>query len=179
MEPRFAPQRPRPGAEKKDRPAEPSHHELGRSRGGWGTKVHVLVDGRGVPLGAYLTPGQAHEVHGVEPLLDPDGATPALAWYDPRAVAGDKGYSSVAVRERITAAGWTPVIPRHSNELARDHSDFDRELYRRRNVVERCIGRLKEFRRIATRYEKLATSFRAMLDLAFVLLYFRDLARAA
>lgn len=114
----------------------------------------------------------------MEPLLDPDGATPALAWYDPQAIAGDKGYSSGAVRERIAAAGWAPVIPHRSNELARNNAEFDRDLYRRRNAVERCIGRLKEFRRVATRYEKLATSLRARLDLAFVLLYFRDLGRS-
>lgn len=163
------------GGGKKERAEEPADHALGRSRGGFGTKVHLLVDASGVPLGFHLTAGQAHELTGLEALLDPDDATPLLHLVEPAALAGDKGYSANWVRERIAAVGWRPVIPTRSNEHRVCNDAFDPRLYKRRNVVERCVGWLKECRRIATRYEKLAVSYAAMLTLACVQRYLRVL----
>ena len=85
----------------------------------------------------------------------------------PSALAGDKGYSSKAIRAWLAQRGIQDVIPTRSNETRRE--SFDRELYRQRNVVERCIGWLKENRRIATRFEKLAVHYMAMLDIAMIL----------
>lgn len=176
---RFAPAALRLAGEKKSRESEPNDHALGRSRGGYGTKVHVIVDGRGVPLGMHLTGGQAHELTALESLLDPDVGTPILHDVEPAALAADKGYSASWARERIQAVNWRPIIPTKSNEKLVTNESFDRMLYRQRNVVERCIGWLKECRRIATRYEKLAVSYLAMLRLACIQRYFRTLERIA
>ena len=83
----------------------------------------------------------------------------------PRAVAGDKGYSYLSVRTWLAERGIKAVIPTRSNQPS---LKLDRDLYRRRNVVERCIGWLKCCRRIATRYEKLAIHFVAMIKLAMI-----------
>ncbi len=91
----------------------------------------------------------------------------------PEKVAGDKGYSSPAIRAFISACGAEPVIPHRKDELDRMPSPprFDRRAYRRRNAVERLVGRLKEWRRIGTRFEKLAVNFAAMVRIAFIRLY--------
>jgi transposase len=87
----------------------------------------------------------------------------------PRYVVGDKGYSSRKVRRYLAHRGIRAVIPRRANE--RQQSTFDRERYRARNQVERLINRLKQFRRIATRYEKLAEQYVAMVTLAAIVLW--------
>jgi transposase len=91
----------------------------------------------------------------------------------PARAAGDKGYSSPAIRSFLAACGAEPVIPYRKDELARMPKPprFDKKAYRRRNVVERLVGRLKEWRRIGTRFEKLAVNFAAMIRLAFIRLY--------
>ena len=88
----------------------------------------------------------------------------------PRRVAGDKGYSNPRVRRELRARRTTPVIPHRDDELARMKRppDFDRAAYRRRNAVERCVGWLKEFRRVGTRYEKLAVNYQQMVELAML-----------
>lgn len=93
------------------------------------------------------------------------------------AIAADKGYSGYRNRRAVRERGMQSIIPQKSNEKARRGRafEFDRELYRRRNVIERSIGWLKELRRIATRYEKLATSYLSMLKMAFILRYFNTL----
>lgn len=94
----------------------------------------------------------------------------------PRWLAGDKGYSYPTIRQWLEQHKIAGVIPRRSDQMVRDgHPPFDRDTYRRRNVVERCIGWLKECRRIATRYEKLAVSFVAMVNLAMIQRYLRIL----
>lgn len=108
-----------------------------------------------------MSAGQAHEARLFEPTMElarPRG--------EPKAVAGDKGYSSGRIRAWIAAAGALDVVPTKSNEPRRE--GFDKELYRERNVVERCFGWLKECRRVATRYEKLAVHFLAMVKLAMI-----------
>lgn len=150
---------------------EPADHALGRSRGGFGTKLHLITDGAGIPLAALLTPGQAHESRSVEPLLrlirlrrpGQQGGRPRTR---PRRLAGDKGYSYRTVRRYLRQRGITAVIPTRKDQ--RTNPRFDRLLYRRRNVVERCVGWLKENRRLGTRYEKLAVNFLAMVKLAMI-----------
>jgi transposase len=81
---------------------------------------------------------------------------------------GDKAYSSQNIRAKLRAKGVTPIIPRKSNEKGRS---INRGLYRERNRVERLINRLKQNRRIATRYEKYAVNYLAMLTIASILLW--------
>lgn len=88
----------------------------------------------------------------------------------PQRLAGDKGYSVRRVRDWLKAHGITPVIPHKDNETARYDArvTFDKQSYRRRAVVEQCIGWLKECRRIGTRFEKLAVNFLGMVHLAMI-----------
>ena len=87
----------------------------------------------------------------------------------PERVCGDKGYSSGKIRSYLRRRRIRLTIPWKQNERRR--GPFDREIYRRRNVVERAINRLKQFRRIATRYEKEAKNYLAMLQIAAILLW--------
>jgi transposase len=88
----------------------------------------------------------------------------------PRKLAGDKGYSVPRIRDWLKARGIEPVIPHKENEQARHDPTvwFDRIAYRGRCVAEQCVGWLKEFRRIGTRFEKLAVHFHGMLQLAMI-----------
>ncbi|MFL5338096.1 MAG: IS5 family transposase [Geminicoccaceae bacterium] len=145
---------------------------LGRSQGGFSTKVHLRAEGNGRPITVVLTSGERHEQVALAALLDhgairrPGRGRPRLR---PRAVAGDKGYSSPTARARLRRHGIRPVIPSKSNE--RRQPGFDRDAYRERNRIERLINRLKQFRRIATRYEKRAINYLAMLHIGMIMLW--------
>jgi transposase len=89
----------------------------------------------------------------------------------PKRVVGDKGYSSRQVRCHLALRGIQPVIARRANEP--QQRAFDRQRYRERNRVERLINQLKQFRRVATRYEKLAEHYVAMVTLAAILLWIK------
>lgn len=167
-----------PAGEKEQEPDEPEDHALGRSRGGWGSKIHILCDGHGHPLHFHLSPGQAHEATlldtlliGAEQLLRDKHGRPR-AW--PIALAGDKGYRAAWIDEYLMALGIRPVIPTKGNEDPDKRPiEFDKATYRRRSIVECLIGWLKESRRIATRFEKTAINFGGMVKLAFIHRYFR------
>jgi transposase len=138
----------------------------------------VLCDGHGHPLHFHLTAGQAHDNTALVPLRDGadesvvDGDGESVAW--PVALAGDKGYRAAWIDDLLLELGITPVIPSKENE---DRSarpvEFDREAYRRRNIVERLIGWLKECRRVLTRFEKSAKNFGGMIKMAFIQRYLR------
>jgi transposase len=138
--------------------------------------MHLLVDGKGLPLTVHVTPGQRHEStcfeHVVQAVRIPQRrGRPRCR---PRRLAGDKGYSYPRIRCWLRQKRIEAVIPQRSDQRARHHGrplKFDREAYRQRNVVERCIGWLKENRRVAARYEKLATNYLGMLKLAMTLRY--------
>jgi transposase len=119
-----------------------------------------------------LTSGERHE-QPILPTLMERGAVKRWGRGRPRMrpdrVAGDKGYSSPTVRRYLKKRRIGAVIPTKSDE-APDPA-FDRKAYRERNVVERLINRLKQWRRIATRYEKRAANYQAMLTLAAILLW--------
>jgi transposase len=139
---------------------EPPDHALGYSRGGYGTKVHLLCEEHGLPLGIYLTPGQRHESKGFEPLMEhvltaTDEEEPP--W--PEKMAGDRGYSYPEVRDWLDEHDIEAVIPTRKDQPSLE--SFDKEAYRERNLIERLVGWLKERRRLATRYEKLGVSFLA------------------
>lgn len=166
----------RRGRWKKNDPEEPGDHALGRSRGGLSTKIHILCDGNGLPLGFQLTAGQTHEssvldellIWTDQSLLDENGER--IAW--PFALGGDKGYRAAWIDEYLLDLGINPVIPSKANEDRNARPvEFDKETYRRRNIVERLIGWLKESRRIFSRFEKTAKNFGGMIILAFIRQY--------
>ena len=129
---------------------------LGRSRGGYGTKAGVIADGAGRALGFVLAPGQAHELPLAPWLL-------SLLLFIPLWVVGDRGYASRLFRALVRQIGSHPVIPAKSNEKAIDCPPW---IYVNRNCVERLWARLREWRAVATRYEKPGTSYRGLLCLS-------------
>jgi len=144
------------------------------------TKIHVLCEGRGLPITVAVTPGQQHETTMVEELLD----SVAIAGKPGRpqqrfaTVSGDKGYDIPRVRTAIGERGATALIPhkRLSGGAYPPGSEgFDKIQYKRRNVVERLIGRLKECRHLAMRFDKLAESFRTFVLLGFIRIWIKDL----
>lgn len=120
------------------------------------TKIHTLVDALGNPLGFFLTPGQAHDLQGADALLNDMKADTLLA---------DKAFDAdQRVIEPLQKAGKTCVIPPKSNRKTPRH--FDREIYKARHLIENFYCRLKQFRAIATRYDKTARNFLAAIHLA-------------
>ena len=174
------------GAEKNgpDGSAEPSNHALGRSVGGFSTKIHLLSDGNGVPLDATLTPGQTHESTQVETVMDQVAIERSSGRIRrrPRRLAADRAYDAQRIRHFLRLRGIKAVIPpkRRTGKRKRGRPvSYDREQYRRRSSIEQCVGWLKECRAIATRYEKLALNYLALVKLAFIERYLRLLTRAA
>ena len=151
---------------------------MGRSRGGFGSKFHLVTDGRGLPLAVEVTAGQVHESTQVEVVMDQIAIPQPVGRprRRPRRLAADKGYSYPRVRDWLRAHGIKPVIPQREDQRARQRGcplDFDRRAYRRRSIIEQCVGWLKECRRIGTRFEKLAVHFLGMLQLAMIERYLR------
>lgn len=134
---------------------------LGRSRGGFSTKLHVACDGLGKPVTIILTPGQDHDVTQGPALI---------AGSDAKKIIADKGYDSDAFVAAIEARNAEAVIPPRCNRL--EERPYDKDEYKKRNVVERFINVIKQCRRVATRYEKTARNFLGVVALAasFVLL---------
>lgn len=137
---------------------------LGRSRGGYSTKLHLLTDGQGVPIGITATPGQRNEAPEFEHVMQACLIKTFRKANRPKCLAADKAYSSRTIREYIAKLDVKDVIPTRSNESRSDH--FDKSTYKKRNIVERSIGWLKEYRRVATRYEKLVENYLAMAYIA-------------
>jgi len=121
-----------------------------------------VTDGRGAPLGALVIAGQAHESKSFEALME---TVKIGRRRRPIAVAGDRGYRYPRIRAWLKRRRIEAVIPTRRDQPPQR---LDRAKYRQRNVVARCIGWLKCCRRIATRYEKLAASFLAMVKLAMI-----------
>ena len=145
---------------------------LGRSQGGFSTKIHVRSDGKAQPITFVLTAGQRHEAVAFEALMTQGGVQrPGRGQPKrrPHRVVADKGYSSWKIRAYLRRRGIRYTIPHKTNEHRT--GPFDRAIYRSRNIVERLINRLKQFRRIATRYEKRAQHYLAMLLLATIILW--------
>lgn len=146
--------------------------------------MHLVSDSHGLPLAVEITAGQAQECKHFDAVLGairiPRGV--GRPRQRPGALAGDKGYSYTHVRQWLRKKGIRAVIPQRKDQRRRHRGrplKFCPEEYRRRNVVERAVGWLKERRRIATRYEKLALRFRAMLHLAMIECCLRRFANTA
>jgi transposase len=130
---------------------------LGRSRGGFTSKIHCLGDARGRPVAFHLTPGEAADCKAYETLID-------LPEQAPGALLADKAYDTDAIRADLKDRGIKAVIPPKSNRTATIR--YSKRLYRERNCIERVLGHLKINRAIATRYDQLAESFLGMLFIA-------------
>ena len=136
---------------------------MGRSRGGLTTKIHALVDADGLPIALTLTEGQAHDGRSAVPMLGGLGPGQILL--------ADRAYDSDALRRALMAQGaWANVKPlaRRLNKPA-----FSPFLYRYRNLVERFFNKLKHFRAVATRYEKHASNYLALVKLAATRIWLR------
>jgi transposase len=127
---------------------------LGHSRGGFSTKLHAVVDTQARPIYVTLTPGQRHELIAAEELL---------AHAQGKALLGDTGYDSNNFVKSVRDRGMKPVI--HSKPERKKRHRLDRKLYRQRYLVEVFFHRLKRFRAIATRYEKTARHYLALVQL--------------
>jgi len=134
---------------------------IGRSKGGLSTKIHALVDALGNPLDFILTPGQAHDLEGADALLPDMAAATLLA---------DKAFDADArVIEPLLARGKSFVIPSRSNRKVQ--RDFDKDAYKARHLIENFFCKLKQYRAIATRYDKTARNFLAAIHLAAAIIW--------
>ncbi len=133
---------------------------MGKSRGGLSTKIHAAVDALGNPVRFILTAGQCAEIGQANALI---------AGFSAAYVIADKGYDADAFIDSIHAIDAVAVIPPRKNRIA--PRDYDEYLYRERNLVERVFQKLKHYRRIATRYERLAVTYLAMLSLVATIIW--------
>jgi transposase len=125
------------------------------------TKIHAMVDALGNPLAFLLTAGQAHDLQGADALLPQMQADTLLA---------DKAFDAdLRVIEPLLAAGKTAVIPPKSNRKVQ--RAYDKELYKARHLMENFYCKLKQYRAIATRYDKTARNFLAAIHLAAALIW--------
>ena len=136
---------------------------MGRSRGGLTTKIHAVTDANGLPLRLAISPGQEHDARAAETLL--------TDLRDGQIVLGDKAYDADWIRDQIEAQGAAPNIPDRTNRKTR-HC-FSKVLYKERNRIERFFNKIKYFRRLAARYDKLGSTFIAMVKLAAIRLWLR------
>ena len=133
---------------------------MGKSRGGLSTKIHAAVDALGNPVRFILTAGQYSEIRQADALIEGFSADYVIA---------DKGYDSDLFIVAIESGEAIAVIPpRRNRTTARE---YDEHLYRERNLVERVFQKLKHYRRIATRYERLAITYQAMLSLVATVIW--------
>src|SRR3954469_17327137 len=146
----------------RDRKRGDQNQALGRSRGGLTSKIHMLADALGRPLRLILTGGQVHDIVTAPALLE---------GIDGGAVIADKAYDSNHLRQLIANAGMLAVIPSiPSRKVPIPH---DANLYKHRNRIERCLNKLKHFRRFATRFDRRATHFLAFIHLACAMIWMR------
>ena len=141
-----------------------SHEQecLGRSKGGFTTKIHATVDALGNPLRFILTPGQRNDVTQGKSLIRDFKNT---------AVIADKGYDSSALIEVIKANNSTPVIPAKKNRKIK--RDYDSHIYKERHLIECFFGKIKHFRRIFSRFDKTAQAFAGFLNFVATLICLR------
>jgi transposase len=135
---------------------------IGKSRGGNSTKIHLAVDSYGLPVHFELSGGQVHDIVYAEKLIN---ESPKSCY-----VVADKGYDSERFREQIREEDSIPVIPRRKNSKI-GNDDIDWCLYKYRHLAENAFGRIKNFRAIATRYDKLAQNYASMVALAFTIMW--------
>lgn len=137
---------------------------IGLSRGGLTTKIHMACDAHGNPILFNLTGGNCHDTTQLPTLLA------GLA--NAESVICDKGYDSESNRVLIRASGAVPHIPRRKGKK-KDDQDFDREIYKSRHLVENLFARLKHFRGIATRFDKLSRNYSSVVAIGCLVIWLK------
>ena len=156
--------RARPSASGRHPPAKKGADAqgLGRSRGGLSTKIHAASDALGNPVRLIGSPGQRNDIAFAHDLIDGFVADATIA---------DKGYDADHLCEKIAETGGQPVIPPKRNRTFK--RTYDVELYKERNIIERFFNKLKQFRRVATRYDKLLKNFMGFVKLAAIAIWLK------
>ncbi len=139
---------------------------FGRSRGGFTTKIHLLVNAAGLPMGTEITPGQTSDSLGFDLVMADNRPTPSV-------LLADRGYDADSIRETMDKRDVLPGIPMRKSRKKRISAD--RSLCRLRNLVERCFDKSRNARRVATRYGKTAESFLGFIDITSIRLWIRSL----
>lgn len=135
---------------------------LGRSRGGLSTKIHAATEALGLPVRLIASPGQRNDIAFAHDLVDGIQAAATIA---------DKGYDADHLCDKITETGADVVIPpKRNRKLQRP---YDADLYKERNRIERFFSKLKQFRRVATRYDKLLANFMGFVKLAAIAIWLK------
>jgi transposase len=134
---------------------------IGRSRGGRNTKIHAIADAKGRLLSILLSGGQAHDCPPAKRLIR--RTKPA------KRILGDRAYDSAELRQWLSDRGTRTVVPNKSNR--KQPFRFDRKSYKQRHLIENAFCRLKDFRRIATRYDRLARNFLASVCLVAAIVW--------
>ena len=135
---------------------------IGKSRGGNSTKIHMAVDSYGLPIHFEITGGEVNDSVMAEALVE---KLPKADY-----IVADKGYDSEAIREKIRQTGAVPMIPRRSNNK-QGNDDMDWCLYKYRHLVENVFARIKHYRAIATRYDKLKRNYKSTVALACCMIW--------
>ncbi|MBY5325419.1 IS5 family transposase (plasmid) [Rhizobium leguminosarum bv. viciae 248] len=140
----------------------PDAQGLGRSRGGLSTKIHAATEALGLPVRLIASPGQRNDIAFAHDLVDGIQAAATIA---------DKGYDADHLCDKITETGADVVIPpKRNRKLQRP---YDADLYKERNRIERFFNKLKQFRRVATRYDKLLANFMGFVKLAAIAIWLK------
>jgi transposase len=137
---------------------------IGRSCGGLTTKIHIAADADGNPIDFEITGGEVHDAKIADAIIEKVGNADYFI--------ADKGYDADSIRHQAEKAGMVPIIPRRSNSK-QTNPQFDSHLYKLRHLVENLFARLKHFRSIATRFEKLARNFKAILYIACSIIWLK------
>ena len=156
--------RSRPSACSRRKPAKGGAHAqgLGRSRGGLSTKIHAAGDALGNPVRLIGSPGQRNDIAFAHELVD--------GWVADVTIA-DKGYDADHLCDRLAESGSEVVIPPKRNRTIQ--RPYDADLYKERNIIERFFNRLRQFRRVATRYDKLLANFMGFVKLAAIAIWLK------
>ena len=125
------------------------------------SKLHAVCDGRGRPLVMLLSEGQMSDYKGAALMID--------AFPKAKALLGDKGYDAGWFRQALTDRGITPCIPSKANRKVQ--IDYDKTLYRQRHKIENMFGRLKDWRRVHTRYDRCAHTFMSAICIAATVIF--------
>jgi transposase len=136
-------------------------HGIGRTKGGRNTKLHAICDEKGRPCVLLLTPGNVHDCRAAQQCIE---AVPPSAH-----LVADKGYDSKALREWLLARGTQAVIPPRRNRKIQ--YDYDKAIYKQRNIIERMFCRIKDWRRVATRYDRNLKTFISTIAIAATVIW--------
>ncbi|CCQ74655.1 putative transposase [Magnetospira sp. QH-2] len=152
-------QGPQDGGEPAQKGAVP--RRIRRTKGGLNSKLHAACDADGKPLILLLTEGQVSDYRGADTMLP--------AFPDADDLIADRGYDSDRFRQALLDLGIEPCIPGRSNR--EEEILYDKALYKQRNLIERMFGRLKDWRRIATRYDRCAHTFMSAICIAATVIF--------